>query len=90
MAEVIRLSADISIMQTPAAVGDKRKHGDALGDDDAQATARARAFLTDFKALPLDKLSLDEGKAQAEQLYQALLSDAEELPPLKRLLTAAA
>lgn len=28
--------------------------------------------------------------AQAKELYNALMSDADELPPLKRLITAAA
>ena len=76
-------------MQAPAGVGSKRKHAEAVGDD-APAAARARAFLAAFKALPLDKLAPNEGTAQFKQLCGELLKDADELPSLKRMLTAAA
>ena len=80
-------------MQATAGVGDKRKRSEAMGDEDsenAQAASRARGFLAEFRALPLDKLPPAEGEAEARNLYQGLLSDAEEMPALKRLLTSAA
>ena len=43
-------------------MGDKRKRAD--DDEEARAAVRARAFLSDFKALPLDQLAPAEGLTQ--------------------------
>ena len=53
-------------------------------DPDAlEATARVRAFLEEFAALPVQQ---DDGVQQAKALYQQLVTEAEQFPALQQLL----
>eukprot|EP00891_Asterochloris_glomerata_P003123 jgi/Astpho2/3123/fgenesh1_pm.00051_%23_46_t len=52
--------------------------------DAAEATARVRAFLEEFAALPVQQ---DAGVQQAKALYQQLVTEAEQFPALQQLLT---
>ena len=51
-----------------------------------QAAKRARNFMEDFAALPLDSLSPEQAVAQSQTLYQQLAADAASMPTLRRLL----
>ena len=64
--------------------GSKRKRDGAT--DEEAAAVRAKAFLREFAALPLDKLDPDEAVRQTADLYEQLESDAAEMPALKQML----
>ena len=64
--------------------GSKRKRDDVAEDE--AAAVRAKAFLKEFAALPLDKLDPDEAVRQTADLYQQLESDAAEMPALRQML----
>ena len=51
-----------------------------------QAAKRARAFMEEFAALPLDSLSPEQAVAQSQALYKQLTEDAASLPTLQQLL----
>ncbi len=55
-------------------------------DEAAESAARAREFMQEFAALPLDKLEPEEAIAQAQALYKQLLADTGAMPTLQRLL----
>lgn len=64
----------------------KRKR---VSPDDAQrGAARARAFLADFQALPLDRLEEPEAMKRAQALLAQLEADAAGIPALQALLQA--
>ena len=50
------------------------------------ATKRARTFMEQFAALPLDSLSPEQAVAQSQMLYRQLEADAASMPALQRLL----
>lgn len=58
----------------------------ALEDAKAQALVRARAFLQDFAAVPLDKLSQEEALRRGRLLREALQADAATNEHLAELL----
>ena len=59
----------------------KRKR---VSPDDAQrGAAAARAFLRDFKALPMDRMDGPEALEQAQALMRQLESDAAGIPSLQ-------
>ena len=64
--------------------------GLGLGSKDegeaGQAAKRARTFMEDFAALPLDSLSPEQAVAQSQALYKQLAADASSMPTLQRLL----
>lgn len=64
--------------------GSKRKREDAT--DEEAAAVRAKSFLREFAALPLDKLDPDEAVRQTADLYQQLESDAATMPALQQML----
>ena len=51
-----------------------------------RAAKRARVFMQDFAALPLDSLSPEQAIAQSQSLYQQLMADAASMPTLRRLI----
>lgn len=51
-----------------------------------QAAKRARTFMAEFAALPLDSLSPEQAMAQSQALYHQLAADAASMPTLQRLL----
>lgn len=64
----------------------KRQKVEAFSEEDSQAHARARAFLRDFAAIPLNSLDPDAAKQAAQHLYDHLQQDASCSPALHRLL----
>ena len=57
--------------------------------DDAeheQAAKRARNFIQDFAALPLDSMSPEQAVAKSQALYKQLVEDAASMPTLQRLI----
>ncbi|KAK9813003.1 hypothetical protein WJX72_007194 [[Myrmecia] bisecta] len=64
--------------------GGKRKR-EGL-DEEQQCAARARAFLQEFAAMPLDRMEPADAVQQARELYAQLQADAAHLPPLQSLL----
>lgn len=72
-----------------AEVGHKRKRVTVL-DDKTRAEVRAKAFLQEFAALPMDQLSAAEADRRAMELKAALLKDAESNPHLQQLIQGGA
>ncbi|KAK9842053.1 hypothetical protein WJX81_006373 [Elliptochloris bilobata] len=66
----------------------KRARTDGASDAEAAAAARARTFLQEFAALPLDALEEAAAVAQAGALYAELAADAEVMPALRAMLHA--
>ena len=54
--------------------------------EDEKAAKRARTFMRDFAALPLDSLSPKQAVAQSQKLYNQLVADAASMPTLQRLI----
>lgn len=52
----------------------------------AQAAKRARTFMQEFAALPLDSLSPEQAVAQSQALYDQLVADAASMPTLRQLI----
>ena len=67
-------------------------HAQGLGlgakDESEEDTAakRARTFMQDFAALPLDSLSPQQAVAQSQKLYNQLVADAASMPTLQQLI----
>jgi hypothetical protein len=55
-------------------------------EQEAAATERARSFLQEFAAMPLDSLGPDEAVAQVRDAYERLRADSTGLPALRLLL----
>ena len=70
-------------------MGHKRKRVTVL-DDKTRAEVRAKAFLQEFAALPMDQLSAAEADRRAMELKAALLKDAESNPHLQQLIQGGA
>lgn len=66
--------------------GAKKHCASEGGDEAARSAARARTFMQEFAALPLDKLDPKEAFSQAQALYKQLVADAGAMPTLQRLL----
>ncbi|KAK9908301.1 hypothetical protein WJX75_005715 [Coccomyxa subellipsoidea] len=82
-----RKAAELEDFSAPAqGFGQDAKRACTDEEEAAQSAARARAFLQEFSALPLDKMEPEEATAQAQALYKQLLADAARMPTLQRLL----
>eukprot|EP00884_Botryococcus_braunii_P018501 jgi/Botrbrau1/5334/Bobra.0346s0008.1 len=58
-------------------------------EQEAEAGARARSFLEEFAAMPLDSLAAEEAVAQVRDAYERLREDSNRLPALRLLLAEA-
>ncbi len=54
--------------------------------EEEKAGKRARMFMRDFAALPLDSLSPEQAVTQSQKLYTQLVADAASMPTLQRLI----
>lgn len=68
-------------------MGQKRKREE--GEGVAAGAAAARAFLTEFAALPLDSLPPTEAASKAQALFEGLQKSAAASPYLSSLLAEA-
>ena len=68
----------------------KRPRSGDISDDMARGVVRARQFLSDFAAVPLERMSPAEAVARARQLASELKSDAAHSPWLADVIANAA
>lgn len=85
MGNIVRMVAGILILQCscPLQVGSKRKRV-YNPDDMARGASRARQFLQEFAALPLDQLDLKHALQQVSKMRCDLERDAADHPWLQQ------
>mmetsp|Transcript_11990 Transcript_11990/g.37959 ORF Transcript_11990/g.37959 Transcript_11990/m.37959 type:complete len:267 (+) Transcript_11990:101-901(+) len=87
-AELEDFSPQDAANEESAHAGAKRKRVGAAASEEVEARVRAREFLAEFAAIPLDKLKPAEAVARARELKAALDVDAAGNPTLNKLLQA--